>query len=478
MAKREVEVAIIGAGTAGLSAYRAARTHTDRLVLIEGGPHGTTCARTGCMPSKLLIAAADAAHAVRDAPTFGVRAAPPEIDGRAVMARLRQHRDRFVGHVVGAVQRFPEEHRLSGMARFAAPHRLLVGDREEVQADRIVIATGSAPMIVDAIKGAGSRIVTNDDLFEMDDLPASVAVFGAGVVGLELAQALHRLGVRTRLFGLGGLVGPLSDPAVIGYACRCFANDYPFDSDAEVREIREDGQAVEVTFREEGKERTERFDRLLAATGRRPLLEGLALENAGLDLDDKGVPSFDSSTMQCGDSHVFIAGDVDGELPVLHEAADDGRIAGDNAGRFPEIRERRRRAQITVLFTRPEIALVGPGMRALEGTGVDLAVGEVSFEDQGRATVTNRAAGLLRVYGEHRTGEFLGAEMIAPDGEHLAHLLAWALQRELTVQEILDMPYYHPTVEEGLRTALRDLRHNLRMGPEPISRCIDCGPGG
>ena len=479
MAERNVDVAIIGAGTAGLAAYRAVRQRTESVVLIEGGPYGTTCARTGCMPSKLLIAAADAAHAVREAGVFGVHAEGPRIDGRAVMARLRQHRDRFVGHVVEAIEAFPRDHRVRGFARFTAPHRLAVGeDGEELEARRIVIATGSEPMIVDDIKGAGSRLLTSDDLFEIDELPQSVAVFGAGVVGLELAQALHRLGVRVRLFGLGGLVGPLSDPAVVSYACRCLAGAYPFDADAEVRKVREHDSAVEVTFVEGGQERVERFDRLLAATGRKPLIQGLDLENAGLELGDKGMPVFDRSTMQGGDSHIFIAGDADAALPVLHEAADDGRIAGDNAARFPDVRVHRRRAPLTILFTRPEIALVGEGFEALGQREVDFAIGEVSFEDQGRATVTNHAAGLLRVYGARRSGKFLGAEMIAPDSEHLAHLLAWALQRELTIQEILDLPYYHPTVEEGLRTALRDLRRNLRMGPDPTPRCIDCGPGG
>ncbi|HEX6142504.1 MAG TPA: dihydrolipoyl dehydrogenase, partial [Geminicoccaceae bacterium] len=451
MAKREVDVAIIGAGTAGLAAYHAARAHSRNVVLIEGGPYGTTCARTGCMPSKLLIAAADAAHAVREAGVFGVHAEGPRIDGRAVMARLRQHRDRFVGHVVEAVEAFPEDRRVRGFARFIAPHRLAVGEAgDEIEAHRVVIATGSEPMIPGDLEGAGSRLLTSDDLFEIDDLPQSVAVFGAGVVGLELAQALHRLGVRVRLFGLGGLVGPLSDPAVVSYACRCLAGAYPFDADAEVRQVREHDSAVEVTFVEGGRERVERFDRLLAATGRKPLIQGLDLENAGLELGDQGMPVFDRSTMQCGDSHVFIAGDADAALPVLHEAADDGRIAGDNAARFPDVRVHRRRAPLTILFSRPEIALVGDGCEALGEREVDFAIGEVSFEDQGRATVTNHATGLLRVYGEQRSGKFLGAEMIAPDGEHLAHLLAWALQRELTVQEILDLPYYHPTVEEGL----------------------------
>ncbi len=123
----ETDVAIIGAGTAGMSAYRAALEHTPRVLVIESGVYGTTCARVGCMPSKLLIAAAEAAHAVAGAARFGVMAGPAAVDGRAVMARVRSERDRFVGFVVDAVQRWPAEHRMVGHARFVDDHTLQVG---------------------------------------------------------------------------------------------------------------------------------------------------------------------------------------------------------------------------------------------------------------------------------------------------------------------------------------------------------------
>ena len=479
MAKREVDVAIIGAGTAGLAAYRRVREHTDRLVLIEGGPHGTTCARVGCMPSKLLIAAAEAAHAVRDAPVFGIDAGgSPRIDGRAVMSRVRALRDHFVDSVLEVVEDFPQEHRLAGHARFKDDHRLQVGEDATVEAARIVIATGSRPYYPPLLGGAGDLLLTSDDVFEWQDLPESVAVFGGGIIGLELGQALHRLGVRMRLFGKGGAVGPLSDPKVKDYAARTFAAEFPFLPDAKVRSLQRSNGTVQVTFEDEaGNQRTERFDRLLAATGRRPNVDRLGLENTSLELDDKGVPLFDRFTGQAGASHIFIAGDADDEVPLLHEAADEGKIAGDNAGRFPDVRAQARRAPLGIVFCDPQIATAGKSYRELQAEEIDHAIGEVSFEDQGRSRVINENRGLLRLYGAHGTGLFLGAEMIGPAGEHVGHLLAWAAQLGLSVHEMLALPYYHPVIEEGVRTGLRALNRQLRMGPELVPQCLDCGPG-
>ena len=472
-----VDIAIIGAGTAGMGAYRAARKHTDRIVLIEGGPYGTTCARVGCMPSKLLIAAAEAAEAVREAPGFGVHSSAPRIDGAEVMDRVRRERDRFVGFVIEAVEGIDPSHRLKGAAQFEGPNTLRLDTGEAIHAERIVIATGSVPVRPGIFDAVGDRLIVNDDVFGWSDLPEAVAVFGGGPIGLELAQALHRLGVRVRLFGKGGGVGPLSDPAVRDAAAAAIGADLPFDPDADVQKITREGDTVVVHFTEEGRTREERFDWLLAATGRAPALGGLNLAASGLTLDDRGAPEVDPLTMQAQGSHIFFAGDVAARIPLLHEAADDGRIAGDNAGRFPNIGTHDRRTPLGVVFTDLNIATVGASFSDLSDASCDFATGEVDFADQGRARVLRLNRGLLRIYGERGTGRLLGAEMVAPRGEHLAHLLAWMVQMGVDVDTALEMPFYHPVIEEGLRTALRDLSVNLGSRIDNPPHCIDCGPG-
>lgn len=465
----ETDVAVIGAGTAGLSAYRAVRAAGRRALIIEGGPYGTTCARVGCMPSKLLIAPAEAAHAVDRFNAFGLGIdGKVKVDGRAVMSRVKRERDRFVGFVTRDVDAFPEADRIRGHARFVDDATLLVDEHTTVKAGGVVIATGSSPAYPPAWRVLGDRIVTNEDVFEWDVLPQSVAVFGPGVIGLELGQALSRLGVRVKVFGRGGGVGPLTDPALIDYARKTLGEEFYLDTDAHA-EVARSGNEVVVTYRAlDGSTATERFDYLLAATGRRPNVRGLALENTTLTLDGTGIPRFDRTTLQCGSSSIFIAGDANNDVPVLHEASHEGWIAGENAARFPGVQAGLRRAPLNIVFTDPQISLAGSTFASIRGT--PHLVGEVSFENQGRARVMLRNKGLLHVYAETGTGRFLGAEMIGPDAEHIAHLLAWARQMNLTIRQMLEMPFYHPVVEEGLRTALRDAQAKLaRSSPARVA---------
>ena len=476
----DLDVAILGAGTAGMAAYREVVKRTDRVALIDGGPLGTTCARVGCMPSKLLIAAADAAHGARGADLFGVRAGPVEVDGRAVMARLRRERDRFVAGVEDAVAGFADRHVIREHGRLVDDHTVELEGGRRLTARAVVIATGSRPAVPPPAEAAGDRLLTTDDLFERDDLPRSAAVLGAGVIGLEIGQALHRLGVRVRLFGHGGAVGALTDPELTARARAVFGAELSAHFDAQT-EIERDGEGVVVRWREGEEAGEERFEVLLAATGRRPNLDGLGLEATSLDLDEHGAPRFDplSARAVAGEgAMIFVAGDAAPDAPLLHEAADAGRIAGENAARAPHVHRRARRTGLTVLFCDPGIAVAGRGRAELEEAGIPFAVGEASFEEQGRARVLGANRGALRVYGERDTGRLLGAEMVCPRAEHLAHLLAWAIEGGLTAEEALRRPFYHPCLEEGVRTALRELSHALGFEAKPPLACIDCGPGG
>lgn len=462
----ETDVAVIGAGTAGLSAYKAATKAGQRALLIEGGPYGTTCARVGCMPSKLLIAAAESAHAVQHSAAFGVHTTGKlRINGREVMARVKSERDRFVGFVLDGIENIPAQDKLRGYARFIGPTTLEVDAHTRIKAASVVIATGSSAYIPPDLKALGDRVITNEELFYWDDLPARVAVFGPGVIGLEIGQALARLGVTVRVFGMRGSMAGISDKQVLQSAKKIFQQEFYLDPDARMLETSRVGDEIEIRYvRLDNSECVERFDYVLAATGRRPNLDALDLKAAGIELDDKRMPAFNRLTLQIGNLPIFIAGDVNNDVALLHEAADEGHIAGLNAARFPDVSPGHRTVPLAIVFTDPQIAMVGQAPdRLAKGSFV---IGALDFTGQGRSRVMLRNKGLLRVYADIKTRRLVGAQMVGPSAEHLAHLLAWSIQQEMTIDQMLQMPFYHPVIEEGLRTALRHAAAELNAAAE------------
>ncbi|QEY24511.1 dihydrolipoyl dehydrogenase [Neisseria animalis] len=466
MKQIQADVVVIGGGTAGMGAFRNARLHTGNVYLIESHVYGTTCARVGCMPSKLLIAAAESRHHALHTDPFGVHLDKNSItvNGEEVMHRVKSERDRFVGFVVSDVEEWPADKRIMGHAKFIDAHTVQIDDHTQITAKSFVIASGSRPIIVPDWEKLGDRLIINDDVFSWETLPKSVAVFGPGVIGLELGQALHRLGVKVEIFGKGGLLGGISDPVVLEEAKAVFGSELTLHLDAETEVSKNADGNVVVKWSEGGESGEFTAEYMLAAIGRRPNVDNIGLENLDIETDARGVPVANPLTMQTSIPHIFIAGDASNQLPLLHEASDQGKIAGDNAGRFPNIGEGLRRSAIGVVFTSPQIASIGLRYAnvAARYAAEDFVVGEVSFKNQGRSRVMLVNQGHMRVYAEQGTGLFLGAEIVGPAAEHLAHLLAWAHQMKMTVPQMLDMPFYHPVIEEGLRTALRDVNAKLK----------------
>src|SRR5262245_19068633 len=346
MNTRTVDVAIIGAGTAGLTARREAERLGADVVLIENGPYGTTCARVGCMPSKLLVAAADAAWHVADAGVFGIRVpAGVRVDGRAVLERVRSERDRFVAFVLDSIESIPPTQRLRGQARFVGPTALQVDDHTRVEAKAVVIASGSSPTVPAFLQPLREHLLSSEDIFELPDLPSSLAVVGCGIVGLELGQALHRLGVRTAFFSRSDRLGALTDPTVRAVAARVFGAELDLHLDT-VPTVTHDAGGFLFRWTEATGAREARFATVLYATGRHPNLAALDLPQAGI----RGVPAVDPRTLQSGALPIFIAGDVAAYRPVLHEAVDEGMIAGTNAARYPDVRAHPRKTALEIPF--------------------------------------------------------------------------------------------------------------------------------
>ncbi len=462
---RSVDVAIIGAGSAGLYALGQVRKATKDFVLINGGPLGTTCARVGCMPSKVMIQVAEDFHRREALAEEGIHGGESlRVDVPQALRHVRKLRDEFVGRVLsGGVSKLGDK-LIEGYARFVEPTVLDV-EGQTVRARKVIIATGSRPVVPGDWQAFGDRVLTTDTLFEQEDLPDDIAVIGLGVIGLEMGQSLHRLGLNVTGIDMLDMIGGLGDPVVSDVAAELIGTEFPLWLGCPA-EVSEAGNKLRVSVTGKSVE----VDKILVSMGRRPNTDSLGLDAIGAPLDDKGGPVFDPETLQLGDLPVFIAGDATAQRMALHEAGDGGRIAGANAVRETPVAYRRK-TPLGITFCDPNLASIGEHWQDLKDRD-DVAVGEVRFDTQGRAVVMRRNAGILRLYGDKATGRLLGAAMAAPRGEHLAHLLAWCLERGLTVHDLIRMPFYHPVIEEGLQNALYDLAGQVGGRPEDVPELV------
>lgn len=461
------DVAVIGAGTAGLSAERSARRAGASTLLIDPAFAGTTCATVGCMPSKLLIAAARIAEAVRGADEFGLETTL-RIDGAAVLRRVRRERDGFAQATREEIAKLPDGVAVHASARFASADTLRLDDGRQVRAEAIVIATGSRPSIPDVFQPVADRVLTNETVFELDDLPESLAVIGAGPLGLELAQAMARLGVPVTLLDQGDTIAGVSDAEIAQVVHTVLARDIAIHLNVEIAASMDDGKA-RLTWHG-ASQGSAVFDRVLVATGRPPALDALDLERTGLELDAHGTPVFDPATMRCGESRIFLAGDADAARPVLHEASSEGAIAGANAATLPDVAQAHRCTPFSIMFTDPPLATVG------RHGGDGLVVGKADYRHQGRARVEAKAEGLAQLFADPGDGRLLGALLFCPGADHLGHLLAWSIESGATAADLLQRPFYHPTLEEGLKPALRAICAQVGLQPPAVSD--EGGPSG
>jgi dihydrolipoamide dehydrogenase len=467
METRNVDVAIIGSGSAGLYALSKVRPSGKSWVLINGGHTGTTCARVGCMPSKVMIQIGEDLQRRGIFGRYGFEAGEVDIDIPEALEHVRDLRDTFVERVLSnSTNNMDEEHFIPQYARFIEPTLLELEDGRQIRAGSVVIATGSTPIMPEAWKPFADRILTTDDLFEQEELPASMAVIGLGAIGLEMGQALSHLGVEVTGIDQLKTIGGARDPEISKAAVEIIGKEFPLWL----------GHPAEVSLEPNGKlrvnagERSVVVDKILASLGRRPNLEHLNLEALGVELGRNGVPPYNPTTMKIGDLPVYIAGDANGVRNLLHEAGDEGRIAGFNAS-SDKISAFKRKTPLHITFCNPNICQVGANWAELHHD--NLAVGEIKFGPVGRAMIMGKNKGVLRVYADKETGRLLGAEMACVKGENLAHLLAWCIQKEMSVGDLLQMPFYHPVIEEALQAALYDLYAKVdKKNPGPITELV------
>lgn len=467
---RKVSVAIIGAGTAGQNAFRQASKIKDDVVIINEGFWTTTCIAVGCMPSKLLIAAADRAHDANHSAEFGIHATA-QIDGKQVMERVRDERSHFASYIKKQVDSWPDHKKIDGRARINE-QGLIEVNGDLIAADQIIVATGSSPFIPDGwAEKLGDTMLTSDSVFELEDLPKTMAVVGAGAIGLELAQAFTRLGVEVTLLNRAKQVAGLEDDDINNKAMDCLSHELTMHLGSKITDVgtkADDGNKSAFIKYEDSAGESQQWqgEYVLVATGRRNNIKQLGVENLGVELDDKNRPkNLSKKTGQIGDLNVYIVGDANANIPLLHVASDEGYSAGSMVCENTEAAYIRPPATpFSIVFCSPQIVNVGMSLPEIQkDSELEFVIGSVSFDNQGRSRVMGVNCGLLHIYGCKKTDRILGASMVGPDAEYIGHILATAITNDLSIKAMLDTPFYHPTILEGLRTALRDVQYKMEI---------------
>jgi dihydrolipoamide dehydrogenase len=413
-----LDVVIVGAGTAGLAAMREVRKRTNRFVLVNDGPYGTTCARVGCMPSKALIAAADALHGRTRLDEFGIAGGEGlEADlargarARAGAARsLRLRRPRDDGRSRGA------EPRGAGAARRTEPGRgrragaARAADRARARLE----PRGAGP-----VAGLGDRVLTTDTLFEQADLPPRIAVIGLGAIGVEIAQALARLGVEVHAFDASRHVAGLADPAVEAALRTALADEFRLT--ARGRGATGGGRAGVAVVAGERRGSSSTGSSSRSGAGRTSRTSGWRRSASRSTTGDAPV---DPETMRIGDTPVLLAGDANGDPTAPARGRGRGHIAGLNAtSPHPSVCRGARPSASCSAIPAPR-----PSERLADLDPTRRWSARPASTRQGRARTMLRNRGVLRIYASRsENGRILGAEMACPAAEHMAHLLALAI---------------------------------------------------
>ncbi|WP_000459899.1 dihydrolipoyl dehydrogenase [Acinetobacter baumannii] len=455
------DLIIIGAGTAGISAYKEAVKYTNNLLIINDGPWDTTCARVGCMPSKVLISTANRMHDIQNAQEVGLSASA-DINTDQVMEHVRTLRDRFTKATVKDVEQWPTEHKISGKAHFIDAKTIEVNGKR-YQSKSFILAVGSTPNYDQTWKQElDDRLITTDQIFELNTLPKSIAIIGSGVIALEIAQAMHRLGVETTIFARSKRIGIFTSPKLQQLAQEELSKELNFLFETLPHEVKSTSDGVILNYKIDEKEKSIQVEYVLSATGRSSLLDTLKLENIDKSFKDIKLLPINAKTKQLDNYPIFIAGDAYTSTPLQHEAAHEGKKVVHNCLNYPQLNSVKTLPPLGIVFSHPEMAIVGQSYKQLKDNGVDFVTGEASYERQGRAIVLGKNKGAIEVYIERESQKLLGAELFTEATEHMAHLLSWIIGEKLTLNDILEKPFYHPTLEEGLRTALKHARRQLK----------------
>ena len=442
---KEVDVAILGAGPGGyVAAIRAAQLGAS-VCVVENREVGGTCLNRGCIPTKAILESVAVLEAASGAGAFGVEVGKVTVDVAKVMARKEQVVSRLRKGVAGLLKKSRVEV-VQGTGSLASRTEVAVakpnGETEKVKAEKIVVATGSDAQKLPVFPFDGESVLTSDDALQLEAVPGSIIIVGAGAVGCEWATIFAGLGAKVAIVEMLEQLLPGLDADVAKELWRAFKKQkIGIHLGATVEKLEAAEQGVAATLAD-GTELTE--EKALICTGRTPLSEGLGLEA----LEAKTEKGFIKTDEHCMTSvpGIFAIGDVTGESLLAHVASAQGKVAVEYAlGKEVAIDYR---VVPACIFTHPEIASVGLTEAEAKEQGVEVTVSSFPFQAIGKALAIGHTAGFAKLVADASTGELLGAHIVGASATDLIAEMGLALKMEATVEEVANTIHAHPTLAE------------------------------
>ena len=449
MTQKDYDLTVLGGGSGGLTAARVAASLGARVLLIDKERLGGDCLYTGCVPSKSLIHVARVVQQTRAAARLGLKSENVEID----MARIADYIQQVISRVHETEQVYTDDVTVRfGNVSFQSPTELRL-DGERISSRSTIIATGSHPALPQIEGLADAGYLTNEDVFQLPCLPASLLIAGGGPVGVELGQALTRLGVQVTLVQGPARILPREDPDLADALTDILQTEgMQVLTQARVLSVAKVGAKKRVVVQQQGQRLTLETDEVLVATGRQPALDGLNLEAAHIDFSAQGIKVNDY--LQTSASNIFALGDVIGGYLFTHVAAYQASVAARNA----LLPVGRKKVDYRVLpwctFTDPEVARVGLTLSEAQKTHSQVRVLTFPWASIDRAQTEDAPAGFLKLVLAGKKEQIVGAHLIGTHAGELLGEIALAMQHRLSVSDILATIHPYPTLHTGLQQAV------------------------
>jgi pyruvate/2-oxoglutarate dehydrogenase complex dihydrolipoamide dehydrogenase (E3) component len=456
----ECDICVIGAGSGGLSVAAAASQFGENVVLIERGEMGGDCLNYGCVPSKALLAAGKHAHAFTSGEAFGIAAQKPKVN----FGKVHDH----VHSVIGAIAPHDSQERFEGLGvtviretgRFIDGETVEAGETR-IKARRFVIATGSSPA-APPIPGLDAvDYLTNETLFNNKTLPDHLLVIGGGPIGMEMAQAHRRLGAKVTVLEAFQPLGK-DDPELTSIVLDHLRNEgIDIRAGVKITNISQSAKGITIALEEDGKATSLTGSHLLVAAGRKPNVDKLNLDVAGIEHDKRGIKVDDS--LRTSNRKVYAIGDIAGGLQFTH-------VAGYQAGlvvrailfRLPVKNETRFIPWVT--YTDPELAHIGLTEAQAQEQGIGYKVLRWHFKDNDRAQAERRTSGMIKAVVSSK-GDILGCSIVAPNAGELIQPWALAMSSKLKIKAMIDMVAAYPTLTEVSKRAATSYYADLPSKP-------------